>query len=161
MKTKYILFAAAAPLMACVSAPPVQIDETPEIPATRWQGPITTPPNLAGAVQMDGTAWMAAGDETNETRVRIEIENAAPGGMHPWVVQRGRCGSDGDLFGSPDDYEPIEIDDDGQAEVTAEIPMSLPRDGEYSIEVLASPTNRDLVVACANLAPPIQRSDFR
>jgi hypothetical protein len=38
--------------------------------------------------------------------------------------------------------------------------MTLPRDGSYSIEVLASPTNRDLVVACANLAPPIQGGDF-
>jgi hypothetical protein len=38
--------------------------------------------------------------------------------------------------------------------------MILPRDGEYSVEVLASPTNRELVVACANLAPPIQRGDF-
>jgi hypothetical protein len=160
MNTKHILFAAAGLSVACFGGPAVEIDQDPEIPSTRWQGSITSPPNLAGAVQMDGTAWMASGDETNETRVHIEIANASPGGTHPWEVQRGRCGSSGDPFGSPGDFEPIEVDDDGQATVTADIPMSLPRDGEYSIEVLASPSNRDLVVACANLAPPIQGGDF-
>jgi hypothetical protein len=160
MKTQHMVLAAAALSVACFGGPPVEIDETPELPATRWQGAITSPPNLQGAVQMDGTAWMASGDE-NETRVHIEIENAAPGGTHPWEVQRGRCGGDGDLFGSADDYETIEIDDDGEATVTVELDERLPRDGEYSVEVLASPTNRDLVVACANLAPPVQRGDFR
>ena len=160
MNTKHILLAAAGLSMACAGGPAVEIDQDPDIPATRWQGPVTTPPNLAGAVQMDGTAWMAGGDATNETRVYLEIENAAPGGTHPWSVQRGRCGAGGSLFGTPDDYEPIEIDDDGSAAVSTEVEMGLPRDGEYSVQVLASPTNTDLVVACANLAPPVSRSDF-
>lgn len=160
MKT-HLLFAAAWLSAGCFGGPAVEIDETPDVPTQRWQGSITTPPNLSGAVQMDGTAWMATGAETNQTRVHIEIANAAPGGTHPWEVQRGRCGMEGDLFGSPDDYEPIEIDRDGEATVTTEIPMSLPRDGEYSVEVLASESNRDLVVACANLAPPLQSGDFR
>ncbi|MGE0158885.1 MAG: hypothetical protein AB7T31_05690 [Gemmatimonadales bacterium] len=160
MNTKHLIFAATALSLACSGGPAVEINETPEVPAERWQGPITSPPNLAGAVQMEGTAWMATAEESNQTRVHIEIANAAPGGRHPWEIQRGRCGSSGDLFGSPADYEPIEVNDDGQATMTTEIPMSLPRDGEYSVEVLASPANRDLVVACANLAPPIQRGDF-
>jgi hypothetical protein len=161
MKTTHLLFAAAGLSLGCFGGPAVEIDETPDIPPERWQGALTSPPNLAGAVQMGGTAWMATGEETNETRVHIELANAAPGGTHPWEIQRGRCGSDGDLFGSPDDYEPIEVDDDGRATASTDIEMSLPRDGEYSVEVLASPSNRDLVVACANLAPPVQRSDFR
>ena len=162
MKTKHImLFAGALLSGACFGGRAVQIDENPDLPATRWQGSITSPPNLQGAVQMGGTAWMAPGEENNETRVHIEIANAAPGGTHPWEVQRGLCGADGDMFGSADDYEPIEIGNDGQASETAELDISLPRDGEYSVEVLASPTNRDLVVACANLAPPVQRGDFR
>jgi hypothetical protein len=88
MNTKYILFAAAGLTVACFGGPAVEINQDPDIPATRWQGSITSPPNLAGAVQMDGTAWMASGDETNETRVHIEIANASPGGTHPWEVQR-------------------------------------------------------------------------
>lgn len=160
MNTKHILFAAVGLSMACAGRPAVQIDPNPEIPTERWQGAIATPPNLAGAVQMDGTAWMAGGEAANETRVHLEIENAAPGGTHPWAVQRGRCGSGGALFGTPDDYEPIEIGDDGSATVSTDVEMTLPRDGEYSVQVLASPANTDLVVACANLAPPVQRSNF-
>jgi hypothetical protein len=155
MNTKHILLAAAALSSACFGGPAVEIDQDPEIPATRWQGPVMTPPNLAGAVQINGTAWMAAGSNANETRVRVEIENAAPGGTHPWRVQRGRCGSTGIAFGNPSDLDPIEVDDDGRAAITANVPVALPRDGDYSIAILASPTNRDLVVACGNLAPPV------
>ena len=156
MNTKPILLATAALSVACFGGPAVEIDQNPEIPATRWQGAVMTPSNLAGAVQIDGTAWMASGEDSDETRVHVEIRNAAPGGTHPWVVQRGRCGASGTPFGSPDDLEPIEVGDDGQADVTEEIPLALPRDGDYSIVLLASPTNRNLVVACANLAPPVR-----
>ena len=156
MNTKHILFAAAGLSVACFGGPAVEIEQNPEIPAIRWQGPISSPANLAGAVQISGTAWMASGENPNETRVHVQLQNASPGGTHPWGVQRGRCGTSGIAFGSSDDFEPIEVNDGGRAEVTAEIPMALPREGEYSIEVLASPTNRDLVVACANLAPPVR-----
>src|SRR5688572_1565635 len=144
MHTKHILFAAVALSAACFGGPAVEIDQDPEIPAVRWQGAIMSPASLAGAVQIDGTAWMASGEDPNETRVHVEIENAAPGGTHPWQVQRGRCGSAGSLFGSPADFEPIEVDDDGQGTSTAEIEMAFPRDGDYSIEVLASAANRQL-----------------
>jgi hypothetical protein len=160
MNTKHILFVTAGLSVACFGGPAVQIEQDPDIPSTRWQGSISSPPSLAGAVQMGGTAWMATGNQANQTRVHIELANASPGGTHPWAVQRGRCGASGALFGTPGEYEPIEVNDDGRASVTADIPMILPRDGEYSVEVLASPTNRELVVACANLAPPIQRGDF-
>jgi hypothetical protein len=155
MNTKHILFAALALSIACFGGPAVEIDQDPEIPATRWQGAIMTPPSLAGAVQISGTAWMASGESANETRVHVEIENALPGGAHPWRMQRGRCGSSGIPFGSSGDLEPIEVDDDGRAAATADIPVALPRDGEFSIALLASATNRDLVVACGNLAPPV------
>jgi hypothetical protein len=160
MSTKHTLFAAVGLSMACAGGPAVEINQNPDVPAERWQGAIASPPNLAGAVQMDGTAWMAAGDAANETHVQVEIENAAPGGTHPWVVQRGRCGSQGSLFGTPDDYEPIQVGDDGSAEVSTDVEMTLPMDGEYSVQVLASPTNMDLVVACANLAPPVRDNAF-
>ena len=155
MITRHILFAAIALSAACFGGPAVEIDQDPEIPAVRWQGVVMTPASLAGAVQIAGTAWMASGENPNETRVRIEIENASPGGTHPWQVQRGRCGAAGTLFGSPADYEPIEVDDDGQGTSDAEIDVAFPRTGDFSVEVLASATNRQLVVACSNLAPPV------
>ena len=155
MITKHILFTTTALSAACFGSPAVEINQDPEIPAVRWQGVVQSPASLAGAVQIAGTAWMASGDDANETRVHVEIENAAPGGTHPWQVQRGRCGSAGSLFGSPADFEPIEVEDDGQGTADAEIDMVFPRNGDYSVEILASATNRQLVVACANLAPPV------
>jgi hypothetical protein len=155
MDTKHIVFAAVALSAACFGGPAVEINQDPEIPASRWQGAIMSPASLAGAVQIDGTAWMASGEGANRTRVYIEIGNAAPGGTHPWQVQRGRCGSAGTLFGSPADFEPIEVNGDGEGRATAEVELALPREGEYSVEVLAAPTNRELIVACGNLAPPV------
>lgn len=159
MTTRRAWFAAVGLSAACMGGPAVQIEQDPEIPAIRWQGPVTSPPGLAGAVQIDGTAWMASGDSFDETRVHLEIENAAPGGRHPWSVQRGRRGDQGALFGSYEDYTPVEIGDDGGATVNANVPFTLPREGEYSVHLLASPSNRDLVVACGNLAHPV-RNDF-
>jgi hypothetical protein len=120
----------------------------------RWRATMSSPPQLSGAVQIDGTAWMTdSGD--GGTRLNIELRNAAPGGIHPWLVQYGRCGADRGIFGSMSDYQALEVGRDGTASATTVIEEPLPEDGSYSVAVLASPTNRDLVIACGNLAPPV------
>jgi hypothetical protein len=71
-------------------------------------------------------------------------------------VQQGRCGSEGNpVLEVTDEDRMLSVDNDGLAEAVAEVPgMPLPEDGEYSIAVLASPDNRDFVIACGNFAPP-------
>lgn len=122
--------------------------------ANRWRATMDSPPQLSGAVQIDGNAWMADGDDGG-TRVHIQIENAAPGGIHPWLVQRGRCGADLGLFGAASDYQALEVGGDGTASATTVVQEPFPEDGTFSVLILASPTNRDLVIACGNLAPPV------
>jgi hypothetical protein len=154
MNIKHAVPVLAIALLAdCGGQQAVQLSGS-DIPTERWNATMTSPPALSGAVEMDGSAWMAEA-EGEYTQVRITIHNASPGGTHPWLVQRGRCGAERGVFGAAADYGQHEVGADGRAGETAIIEQPLPTNGEYSIAVMASPTNRDLVVACGNLAPPV------
>jgi hypothetical protein len=133
---------------------PVEINPSQSV-AGRWNGTLTTPAQLAGALQIRGQAWMGADAENaDRTRAQAEISNAAPGGVHPWHVHRGRCGSDQGIFGPADAYEPLEVDGDGRARASAELRVALPKTGSFFVNVHASKQNMSTIVACGNLAPP-------
>lgn len=124
---------------------------------SRWHANLASPAELAGAVQMSGSATMAPEGNGVSTIVRLDLANAAPGGLHPWAIHRGRCGrsTDQGVFGSNSDlYSPLEVDSDGRASGSETIEMPTPRSGDYFAVVFASRANANTVVACGNLAPP-------
>jgi hypothetical protein len=82
------------------------------------------------------------------------IQNAVPGGEHPWHVHMGQCGSDRGIFGAASAYEPLRVGSDGSAEERAELQVPVPATGQYFINVHASRNNMGTIVACGNLAPP-------
>jgi hypothetical protein len=51
-------------------------------------------------------------------------------------------------------YRNVVVDRDGRASTTPDVALHTPTSGRDSVRVTASAANRDLVVACANLAPP-------
>ncbi len=120
--------------------------------ATRWNGSLATPAEMAGVTQIRGTTSMAAMD--GMTHVAIELQNASPGGEHPWHVHRGRCGSNGSIVGDPGRYPILKIDGDGKAAKDAHLDMALPTSGDFYVNVHAGTSNMATIVACANLAPP-------
>lgn len=123
---------------------------------TRWHANIASPAALAGAVQMSGSASMAPDADGTQTVVTVDLANASPGGIHPWELHRGQCGSGGDygIFGPSDAYKNMEVDSDGHAAGEATISVQTPRSGDYFVVVHASEANRGTIVACGNLAPP-------
>jgi hypothetical protein len=134
---------------------PVEINPSAQSVATRWNGTLSTPAQLAGALQIRGQAWMGADDDdASETQAYAEISNAAPGGVHPWHVHRGRCGQDQGIFGPADSYEPLKVDGQGRARASAELRVPLPKTGSFFVNVHASRQNMGTIVACGNLAPP-------
>jgi hypothetical protein len=142
-------------LVSCGGRQPVEINPNTQSVATGWNGTLSTPSQLAGALQIRGQAWMASDEKnTDQTRAQVEIANAAPGGVHPWHVHRGQCGSDQGILGPADAYEPLEVDGEGRARASAELPMALPRSGSFFVNVHASSRNMGTIVACGNLAPP-------
>lgn len=150
------LIATGLTLVSCGGGhQPVEITANTEAVATRWNGTLSTPPELAGIVAFSGQAWMGADEKSaDRTRGYVEVTNAVPGGLHPWHVHRGRCGLDQGILGSPDAYKPLKVGNDGKANSSAVISVPFPKTGEYFVNVHASSKNLRTIVACGNLAPP-------
>jgi len=121
---------------------------------TSWHAHIASPTELAGAVQMTGSASMAPGTKRGTTDIVMKLGNTSPGGVHPWALHRGQCGVDEGVFGVAADYAPLNVGSDGTATSSATVALDTPTTGSYFVSVQASPENRTLIVACGNLAAP-------
>jgi len=121
---------------------------------SRWHANLATPAELAGAVQMSGSASMAPATKRGNTAVALDLANATPGGLHPWQLHRGQCGADQGIVGSAALYPAAKVGHDGRAAATANLPYDAPTAGNYFVIVFASAANDALTVACGNLAPP-------
>lgn len=158
MRTTIAAVFAIAAVSGCGGRRAVEINpEEQGVAAGRWNATLVTPPELAGAMQVKGMAWMAAKDEdSTETEAGVSISNAAPGGVHPWHVHIGRCGMDQGILGPAGAYKPLKVDDDGRAKASAELALPVPRAGQYFVNVHASANNMRTIIACGNLAPPVR-----
>jgi hypothetical protein len=150
-----ILLGVTLSAAACGGGKKVEIDPDRELVGTRWNAVLSTPANLAGAVQVKGSGWMAGekGD-TTKTRAFVSIQNAVPGGEHPWHVHLGRCGEDRGILGPADAYGPLQVGSNGQAQESAVLALPVPVAGQYFVNVHASRNNLKTIIACGNLAPP-------
>jgi len=144
-------------LVACGGGRSVEINPQDAVVGSRWNATLATPAQLVGASQVRGTAWMGQRDrDSSRTRASVSIENAVPGGRHPWHVHVGQCGSNGGILGPANAYRPLDVGGNGRAESVAELPVPLPASGQYFVNVHASPNNLGTIIACGNLAPPIR-----
>ena len=121
----------------------------------RWNAVLATPSSLAGALQINGTGYIARGDSPSASKVVIHTSNATQGGGHPWQARTGNCGSDSPVFGDPAKYSNLKVDKDGTAQASAELDVPFPTSGQYSLVIFASPSNMNTIIACGNLAPPV------
>jgi hypothetical protein len=133
---------------------PVEVSTKDETLNSRWHANLATPADLAGAVQMNGSASMAPATTRGNTAVSLDLANATPGGLHPWQLHRGQCGADQGIVGSPALYPAAKVGRDGRATATATVPYNAPTTGSYFVLVRASAANDAVTVACGNLAPP-------
>ena len=130
-----------------------QIDPMNANASSQWNGTLSTPSGMSGAVDITGTASLAAGGQ-NSTVATVTIANASPKGEHPWHLYRGHCGDGGDPISAGNNYPLLKVANNGTASATATLPLSLPTAGSFYVVVNASETNAQAVVACGNLAPP-------
>jgi hypothetical protein len=147
---------ALAMAAACGGGRATELRTTDYPIGTRWNARLASPAGMIGVVQVIGTAWMAQGNSPDETRVHIAIQNAIPGGQHPWHIHRGRCGSSDEILGPSDRYGVLDVGDDGKASRSVTLPERLPRSGNYIVDVHASPENIGTIISCGNLAPPVR-----
>jgi hypothetical protein len=156
----YRLLLLAVSAFALTSCNPFRHDPAVEVSAkdenlnSRWHANLATPADLAGAVQMNGSASMAPATKSGNTTVSLDLANATPGGLHPWQLHRGQCGSDQGMVGSSGAYPIAKVGHDGRATASANLPFTAPTVGSYFVIVRASAANDAMTVACGNLAPP-------
>jgi hypothetical protein len=151
------LFAAALTLGACSIFPPKSAVEMKTSDVTlnsSWHAHVASPSDLAGAVQMNGSASMAPGVKRGTTEVVMRLGNTTPGGVHPWAVHLGQCGADKGVFGAMEDYPSLRVGADGTGASRATVALDTPSRGDYFVSVQASAANHELTVACGNLAAP-------
>lgn len=140
---------------SCGGHKAVEINSSDQPIASRWNGTVATPPELQGAVDIHGAAWMGPDEkDAGRTQAHVDISNAVPGALHPWHVHRGRCGSDQGILGPAEAYKPLKVEGNGRASSTAVLSMPTPKTGELFVNVHASAKNMATIVACGNLAPP-------
>lgn len=145
----------AVTFASCGGHKSVEISPNAQSSATRWNGVLATQPELAGIVQIRGAAWMAPDEKGQDrTLAHVEISNAVPGGVHPWHVHRGQCGTDLGILGPADAYKPLKVEGNGRASSDATLPVVFPRSGDLFVNIHASTKNMSTIVACGNLAPP-------
>jgi hypothetical protein len=137
-------------------APVVQVSTRDANVNSRWHGTLASPSSLAGAVQMKGSAAMTPGSNSGNTTVSVDLSNASPGGVHPWQLHRGQCGTDDGVFGASDAYKALKVDDQGRANGSVTVPLVMPTEGRFYVSVGASSANPETIVACGNLASPTQ-----
>ncbi len=151
------VLAVALTLCGCSLIQPKQADEVNAADINlnnSWHARIASPAELAGAVQMSGSASMAPGVSQRTTQVVLKLGNTSPGGVHPWAVHLGQCGADEGVFGVPENYAPLHVGSNGTGVSSATVALNTPATGNYFVSVQASPANRSLTVACGNLAAP-------
>jgi hypothetical protein len=138
--------------------PAVQVSARDAMVNSRWHANLATPANLAGVVQMHGSASMTPGANGTSTIITLDLANAAPGGLHPWEAHYGQCGDgmDNGVFGMDQAYQPLKVDSDGHATGKATVSLETPEVGDYFVVIRASALNPETIVACGNLAPPTQ-----
>jgi hypothetical protein len=153
------LVAASLTLSACSMLEPkpaVQMSAADVNLNTRWHANIASPAELAGVVQMSGSASISPGSKRGTTEVVLKVANSSPGGLHPWAIHRGQCGADEGVFGALDNYQPLRVSSDGSGSSTAIVGLDTPTTGNYFVSVQASAANSGMTVACGNLAAPTQ-----
>ncbi len=87
-----------------------------------------------------------------QTTVSVTLTGAAPGGMHPWHVHEGTCGSGGAIVGEATAYPLLRIGSQGRAEANVQLALALNEAKDYYINVHASPSDLGTIVACGALA---------
>ena len=117
-------------------------------PAATWTTTLVPVSEVSGAIA--GTAELDSIGPAAST-ARISIRGDRPGAIRPWHVHHGRCGQDGAVLGSASDYPPVKIGQDGTGTATATLKVATPAAGDYLINVHASATDLQTIVACGDL----------
>lgn len=127
-----------------------EMEDEPQVDATEvasWEAALS--PAATGSAVSGQASIRATGEGDSE--VATSIEGAEPGRTYPWHIHSGSCGSGGPIFGAAGDYQPVTTNDAGEGEAEAIVPVGLDPEGDYYVNVHASPEDLATIVACGEV----------
>jgi hypothetical protein len=153
MKKLPIALTMALALISCSASTDSQVATTTEMGTTEagpemlsWEVAIT--PNAGYDVAGEGSVRDLG---ENGTRVAVEVRDGEPGTTHPWHLHEGDCDSSGAIVGEATAYEPLVLNESGEASGEANIELRLDPDVDYHVNVHKSPSETDTIIACGEL----------
>jgi hypothetical protein len=123
----------------------VDVENPARAGAEEWNGSLQ--PQTGYAVTGSFKAFVKDG----RTEVTVNIANASPGQQLPWHIHEGSCGNDRGIVGGASSYSPLIVGNNGAANGRANLTVSLDEAKDYFVNVHASPTNLETIVACGDL----------
>ena len=149
---RMIIMMAAFAVVGCVrthrneATGAVDVDiESPTKKGEDWSGSLS--PRSGSAITGSFKALVADG----KTNVSVNLANAMAGQRLPWHVHKGTCDNDMGIVGSASQYPVIVVANDGTASANTVLGVSLDEAENYFVNVHASSTNMQTIVACGNL----------
>ena len=115
-------------------------------------------PRLHGLIQprgggMSGEVAIAPTSRAGEFRVNLTLRGSDAGQQHPWHVHQGRCDAMGPVVGSSVAYQVLQIRGDGNIDHSQTVRETLESGRAYYVDIHASRSDMDRIVACADLQP--------
>lgn len=119
------------------------------------ESPAKTGEDWSGSLQAQGGSGITGSFKAlvaeGKTNVTVNLANAMAGQQLPWHVHEGSCGNDMGIVGSASAYPVIVVGNDGKASTSATLSLQLDEAKDYFVNVHASPTNLQTIVACGDL----------
>jgi hypothetical protein len=124
----------------------VDVDiESPTKVGEDWSG------SLSAQTGYTVTGAFKAFVKDGRTNVTVNIQNATPGAQLPWHIHEGSCGNDRGIVGGAAAYRPLMVGSNGAATGSADVGVSLDEAKDYFVNVHATSTNLQTIVACGDL----------
>ncbi|HEU0052203.1 MAG TPA: hypothetical protein VFQ39_03455 [Longimicrobium sp.] len=123
----------------------IDLDFAGSGPTEQWRSAVLP-------VEGSGVSGSATVDRVDGgTRAGVTI-NGTPGGVLPWHIHEGRCGTEGRIVGPATAYPLLHVGDDGHATAMAHLTdVKLNRTRDYHVDVHPSAGRLTEVVACGAL----------
>ena len=121
--------------------------ESPTKKGEDWKTDLHSTGSMAG---IGGTARAKVAD--GKTSATITVTVLMAGGMHPWGIHVGKCGSGGPMVGYASNYPMLSVGSDGTARSSAMLMVRLEEASDYHVNVRQSASMMENIVACGNLS---------
>lgn len=126
--------------------------------AVRWTGSLTPTQQRSGGMgprsqsRAFGNVSIVALPGQERSRAQITVASSSQNVALPWAVLPGQCGTGSLPLMNVNSFPVIEVGSNGRGEISVEIPLSMPAEGSFHVNVYwPGGQQLDEVMTCANL----------